>query len=118
MSTVRSPVTALTHLLSDGWTVRPAEPVPQLPLLATVPATVPGCVHTDLLAAGLIRQDSRRLALPIFASDPLSSVAHATWNGSARPGSCPRSLDLPEQVWINQPYLEPQAAQLPPASIP
>ena len=36
--------------LHDGWTVRPADgdAVPR------VAATVPGCVHTDLLAAGLI----------------------------------------------------------------
>ncbi|HEX8346439.1 MAG TPA: glycoside hydrolase family 2 protein [Actinoplanes sp.] len=36
--------------LHDGWTVAPAtgDAVPQ------IPATVPGCVHTDLLAAGLI----------------------------------------------------------------
>jgi type IV pilus biogenesis protein CpaD/CtpE len=71
MSTVQSPVITLTHLLLDGWTVRPAESVPQLPLLATVPATVPGCVHTDLLAARLIRQDSRRVGLSrkTFAHD-------------------------------------------------
>ncbi|MEU9506387.1 glycoside hydrolase family 2 protein [Micromonospora sp. NPDC048170] len=42
--------------LHDGWTLR-AVPGPQVPAgIAgrTVPATVPGCVHTDLLAAGLI----------------------------------------------------------------
>lgn len=42
--------------LHDGWTLAPAagtEP-PALPGLGPVPATVPGCVHTDLLAAGLI----------------------------------------------------------------
>lgn len=33
--------------LSEGWTVRGQD-------IAEVPATVPGCVHTDLLAAGLI----------------------------------------------------------------
>jgi beta-mannosidase len=38
--------------LHDSWTLAPvtAAPVPAGP----VPATVPGCVHTDLLAAGLI----------------------------------------------------------------
>ncbi len=35
--------------LHDGWTVTAATQEP-----ADVPATVPGCVHTDLLAAGLI----------------------------------------------------------------
>ncbi|GIJ29195.1 beta-mannosidase [Micromonospora qiuiae] len=42
--------------LHHGWTLR-AAPGPQLPSGIdgrTVPATVPGCVHTDLLAAGLI----------------------------------------------------------------
>ncbi len=33
--------------LHDGWRVSGAD-------LRDVPATVPGCVHTDLLAAGLI----------------------------------------------------------------
>ncbi|WFE34134.1 glycoside hydrolase family 2 protein [Micromonospora sp. WMMD975] len=43
-------------LLHEGWTLR-AEPGPAVPpeiAGAAVPATVPGCVHTDLLAAGLI----------------------------------------------------------------
>src|SRR5687768_9227495 len=39
------------RLLHDGWTVTKVdETAPMGPL----PATVPGCVHTDLLAAGLI----------------------------------------------------------------
>ncbi|WFE38817.1 glycoside hydrolase family 2 protein [Micromonospora sp. WMMD998] len=44
-------------LLHEGWTLRAADPGPAVPpeIAATaVPATVPGCVHTDLLAAGLI----------------------------------------------------------------
>ncbi|MGC4896387.1 glycosyl hydrolase 2 galactose-binding domain-containing protein [Micromonospora sp. DT31] len=45
------------HLpLHDGWTLR-AEPGPQVPPRIagrTAPATVSGCVHTDLLTAGLI----------------------------------------------------------------
>lgn len=42
--------------LHEGWTLR-AVPGPQVPAGIAgrvVPATVPGCVHTDLLAAGLI----------------------------------------------------------------
>ncbi|MDG4792633.1 glycoside hydrolase family 2 protein [Micromonospora sp. WMMD1082] len=42
--------------LHDGWTLR-AVPGPQVPAEIdgrAIPATVPGCVHTDLLAAGLI----------------------------------------------------------------
>lgn len=42
--------------LHEGWTLRAVEG-PQVPAAIAgraVPATVPGCVHTDLLAAGLI----------------------------------------------------------------
>ncbi|WP_416900748.1 glycoside hydrolase family 2 protein [Micromonospora echinospora] len=44
------------HALHDGWTLRalPAAGVPVDVAGRVVPATVPGCVHTDLLAAGLI----------------------------------------------------------------
>ncbi|SDP16576.1 beta-mannosidase [Nakamurella panacisegetis] len=47
-------MTLLTRPLSDGWSVSldPPGSAPALPAL--IPATVPGCVHTDLLAAGLI----------------------------------------------------------------
>jgi beta-mannosidase len=38
--------------LHDGWTVAPGGGAPTG--AGAVPATVPGCVHTDLLAAGLI----------------------------------------------------------------
>jgi beta-mannosidase len=48
-------------LLHDGWTLSPAGDVGTVPHAVVVrgadggvPATVPGCVHTDLLAAGLI----------------------------------------------------------------
>jgi beta-mannosidase len=46
--------------LSDGWTLSPApgatlpEPLRDVFAAGPVAATVPGCVHTDLLAAGLI----------------------------------------------------------------
>ncbi|QGN50325.1 glycoside hydrolase family 2 protein [Micromonospora sp. WMMD558] len=42
--------------LHEGWTLR-ALPGPEVPAAVAgrvVPATVPGCVHTDLLAAGLV----------------------------------------------------------------
>ncbi|MFF4775416.1 glycoside hydrolase family 2 protein [Microtetraspora fusca] len=43
------------HPLHDGWTVTAVSSTGQFrPVVAGVPATVPGCVHTDLLAAGLI----------------------------------------------------------------
>ena len=45
-----------SRLLSDGWTVLPVGgPVPDAVITAgAVAATVPGTIHTDLLAAGLI----------------------------------------------------------------
>ncbi|MDT5030931.1 MAG: beta-mannosidase, partial [Actinoplanes sp.] len=44
---MRSPATTSYRALHDGWTVSGGD-------LRHVPAGVPGCVHTDLLAAGLI----------------------------------------------------------------
>ncbi|MGJ7451931.1 glycoside hydrolase family 2 protein [Aquipuribacter sp. MA13-13] len=45
-----------TRSLHDGWTLRPADgPVPDhIRDASPVPASVPGVVHTDLVAAGLI----------------------------------------------------------------
>ena len=41
--------------LHSGWTLRAVSgPVPAAIADIAIPATVPGCVHTDLLAAGLI----------------------------------------------------------------
>lgn len=45
------------HPLTDHWTLslaRPSSQAPTADLPDTIPATVPGCVHTDLLTAGLI----------------------------------------------------------------
>jgi beta-mannosidase len=45
----------ITQDLHEGWTLRSTGgPVPDAVAGRTVPATVPGSVHTDLLAAGLI----------------------------------------------------------------
>src|SRR4051812_36437277 len=47
----------LKQHLHDHWTVRAASNRTQLPESirdATIPARVPGCIHTDLLRAGLI----------------------------------------------------------------
>ncbi|GAA5183692.1 glycoside hydrolase family 2 protein [Rugosimonospora acidiphila] len=41
------------HPLHDGWTLTAAESTP-IGAASPVPATVPGCVHTDLMDAGLI----------------------------------------------------------------
>ncbi len=40
--------------LRENWTLRAEDPVPVRIGSAGIPATVPGCVHTDLMAAGLI----------------------------------------------------------------
>ena len=59
--------------IATGWHLRPLTPVPAGlgPLAdAGVPATVPGCVHTDLLAAGLIPSP--------FDGD---NEAHLSWVG-------------------------------------
>src|SRR5665648_402800 len=43
--------------LHDGWTLTATAPAPDAPTGiagSQVPATVPGCVHTDLMAAGLL----------------------------------------------------------------
>ncbi|WP_407939951.1 glycoside hydrolase family 2 protein [Nocardiopsis coralli] len=41
--------------LSEGWTLSAVSgPVPESMTIRDVPARVPGCVHTDLMAAGLI----------------------------------------------------------------
>lgn len=48
------------HDLHDGWTVRAVGgPAPEEVRDAVTPATVPGCVHVDLLAAGLIPEPYR-----------------------------------------------------------
>ncbi|MFB8229149.1 glycoside hydrolase family 2 protein [Cellulosimicrobium sp. NPDC055967] len=56
MTFTATPVPATTRReLHDGWTVSAgAGPVPAGTVVSDVPATVPGSVHTDLLAAGLI----------------------------------------------------------------
>src|SRR3954453_2886306 len=46
-----------TESLHEGWTLSFVDGPDDVPIKvrnARVPATVPGCVHTDLLAAGLI----------------------------------------------------------------
>ncbi|GFJ89189.1 hypothetical protein Prum_028310 [Phytohabitans rumicis] len=55
--------------LHDGWTVAPADAS-----LSPVPAAVPGCVHTDLLAAG-------RIPDPYLDDneDALRWIGHTDW---------------------------------------
>src|ERR1043165_3537049 len=54
--------------LHSGWTVRASGPTP-----VSAPAVVPGCVHTDLLAAGLIPDpflDANELGLAWIGRTP------------------------------------------------
>ena len=75
--------------LHDAWTLRPLEgPLPtDLADLGarSVPATVPGCVHTDLLAAGLIPDpyldENERL---------LAWIGHTSTGATPRPSGPPR----------------------------
>ena len=65
----------MSQLLHDGWTLRPdGGPVPaHVRDAGPVPATVPGTVHTDLLAAGLVPDpyldDNERLLAWIGLTD-------------------------------------------------
>jgi len=45
--------------LTAGWTLTPADPAQVPEAAGPIPTTVPGCVHTDLLAAGLIEDPYR-----------------------------------------------------------
>ncbi|AEB43350.1 beta-mannosidase [Micromonospora maris AB-18-032] len=84
----------LRQALHDGWTLR-AMSGPQVPPEVdgvTVPATVPGCVHTDLLAAGLIPDpylDDNETAL--------AWIGHTDWAYETtfdRPSGSHQRLDL------------------------
>ncbi|MEV1287234.1 glycoside hydrolase family 2 protein [Micromonospora sp. NPDC049679] len=76
--------------LHDGWQLR-ALPGPQLPARlagAVVPATVPGCVHTDLLAAGLIPDpylDDNELGLAWIGRTDWCYETTFRWDGSDDP---------------------------------
>jgi len=61
------------HTLGDNWTLRLASGSAPIALPEQIPATVPGCVHTDLMAAGLIADpfldDNERLLAWIGVCD-------------------------------------------------
>ena len=76
-SSARKPV---SRPISDGWTVRVAAgPAPRHLTDRSLPATVPGSIHTDLLAEGLIDDpyldDNERLLSWIGACDWTYSTA-------------------------------------------
>ncbi|MEV4538392.1 glycoside hydrolase family 2 TIM barrel-domain containing protein [Asanoa sp. NPDC049518] len=68
----------MRKMLNSGWTLMPASGdavPPEVAAAGPIPATVPGCVHTDLLAAGLIPDpfhDSNESAL--------RWIGEATWH--------------------------------------
>ncbi|MFG3706590.1 glycoside hydrolase family 2 protein [Micromonospora sp. NPDC047670] len=91
------------HPLHEGWTVTATSSGRDI---SAVPASVPGCVHTDLLAAGLIddpyRDDNERR---------LAWIGHETWryettfdwsdDGSERTDLCCEGLDTVATVRLN-----------------
>jgi beta-mannosidase len=81
-------VTATHHRpLHDGWSLW-AVPGPQVPPAVTgvrIPATVPGCVHTDLLAAGLIPDphlDDNELAVAWIGRTDWVYTTSFGWDGT------------------------------------
>ncbi len=71
--------------LHDGWTVRAVGDVPDSIARRAIPATVPGCVHLDLMAAGLIPDpylgENERLVTWIGRTDWRYETTFA-WDGS------------------------------------
>ncbi len=82
-------------LVHDGWTVEPAAG-PLVPRnvaeAGPVPATVPGCVHTDLLAAGLIADPF--VGTNEKAQEWIGSTSWRYRTEFARPASDAEHLDL------------------------
>ncbi|GAA2104586.1 glycoside hydrolase family 2 protein [Actinomadura alba] len=77
-----------SHLpLHGSWTLRPAggdREVPPEVAAEPIPATVPGCVHTDLLAAGLILDpylDDNELGLAWIGRTAWAYETTFTWGG-------------------------------------
>jgi beta-mannosidase len=86
--------------LYDGWTVTPVAPGGSVPVEVAqraepVPATVPGCVHTDLLAAGLIPDpylDDNEVRLGWVGRTDWRYETRFHWDPAAAPGI--RHVDL------------------------
>lgn len=72
--------------LHDGWTVTAVSSTGQLrPVVAGLPASVPGCVHTDLLAAGLIEDpylDDNEERLTWIGRTAWAYESTFTWDGT------------------------------------
>ncbi|GGO29595.1 beta-mannosidase [Microbispora rosea subsp. aerata] len=72
--------------LHDGWTVTAVSSTGKLrPVVAGLPASVPGCVHTDLLAAGLIEDpylDDNENRLTWIGRTAWAYETTFTWDGT------------------------------------
>ncbi|MBX6383620.1 MAG: glycoside hydrolase family 2 protein [Microbispora sp.] len=72
--------------LHDGWTVTAVSSTGKLrPVVAGLPASVPGCVHTDLLAAGLIEDpylDDNENRLTWIGRTAWAYETTFTWGGT------------------------------------
>jgi len=88
-------MTALRRrLLHDGWTVSAGDGPHELDERTRIPATVPGCVHTDLLAEGLIDDP--------FADDNESAqrwIGQTDWNYRTRFDAEPGGADRHDLVF-------------------
>jgi beta-mannosidase len=76
--------------LHDGWTVAPAaaSPIPADFSVSPVPAVVPGCVHTDLLAAGHIPDpflDENEIVLRWIGYSDWVYETTFEWDGTSQP---------------------------------
>ncbi|MFE4603153.1 glycoside hydrolase family 2 protein [Kitasatospora indigofera] len=80
-------MTLVRSVLDTGWRLRLTDPHPDAPVDLygrAVPATVPGCVHTDLMAAGLL-------------ADPYVGLNEADQHWIGRSGwTWTTTFDLPE----------------------
>lgn len=98
--------------LTDSWTLRPADDTGLMPsavadaMAAGIPATVPGCVHTDLLAAGLIPDpylDENEAALTWIGRTDWRYETTFTWSAgsSERTDLVCEGLDTVARIEVN-----------------
>jgi beta-mannosidase len=84
--------------LHEGWSLRRVNgPAPEAPIPASIPAVVPGCVHTDLLAAGLIPDpfvDDNELSLAWIGRCEWEYETTFDWRPSGLTGTGDERVDL------------------------
>ncbi|WP_353081170.1 glycoside hydrolase family 2 protein [Tessaracoccus lapidicaptus] len=99
--------TATRRDLHEGWTVTAdGGPVPAGTDLTRVPASVPGCVHTDLLAAGLIVDpylDDHERVLAWIGRTNWTYTTHFAWadDGHERHDLVFDGLDTVAEIRLN-----------------